>query len=96
MSSSLTWRDLLNGWCESTREGKRIAGPRPLAEFWLAGGAAALSRQNRFQVPEDDGGFSVFYVENQRVCMWAYRSDDTSDDPAVYVREHAAYWRSAW
>ena len=90
MSSRLTWRDLLSDWCENARRGERIAGPPPLVEFWLAGGAAALSRQNRFQVPEDHGGFSVFYVENQHVCTWAYRTDDASDDPAVYVCEHVA------
>jgi hypothetical protein len=42
--------------------------------------------QNRFQAPVDENGWSVFYVENQHVCTWAYRTDDPDTDPHVYVR----------
>jgi hypothetical protein len=64
--------------------------PSPLADFWVAGGARALSRQNRFQAPVDEDGYGVVYVENQRVCMWAYRTDDAAKDPEVFVRDRQA------
>jgi hypothetical protein len=58
-----------------------------LAAFLGAGGAVALSSQNRFQAPVDERGWSVFYVENQGVCSWAYRTDDQDSDPHVHVCE---------
>ena len=87
MATDFTWREVISDWCDGGRRAAPAVVPGPLEEFWLAGGAQALSRQNRFQVPADEDGYSVFYVENQHVCEWAYRTGDLSQDPAVFVRE---------
>lgn len=92
MGAVLTWREVLSDWCPGPRRTAPTDVPGTLGEFWVAGGARALSLQNRFQLPADADGYSVFYVENQHVCEWAYRSADVSDDPAVYVREPPASW----
>jgi hypothetical protein len=91
MPTDVSWREVVNDWCDRSTDAAPDGTPRPLADFWAAGGAAALSRQNRFQSPADEDGYSVFYVENQGVCAWAYRSDDAAPDPEVHVRDcHAA------
>ncbi len=87
MPTGLTWRDVVNDWCGAAGGAAPGDAPRPLADFWAAGGAAALSQQNRFHAPADEDGYSVFYVENQHVCTWAYRTDDAARDPEVYVRD---------
>lgn len=90
MSTRLTWREVISEWCEEARGAAPTGVPKPLAEFCEAGGAAVLSRQNRFQVPVNEDGWSVFYVENQYVCTWAYRTGDAAEDPEVHVRDHQA------
>jgi hypothetical protein len=87
MSATLSWREVLAQWCEPRPAIAPAPAPAPLAAFLGAGGAAALSFQNRFQAPVDEHGWSVFYVENQGVCHWAYRTDDQDADPDVYVCE---------
>ena len=49
-----------------------------------------MSNQNRFQAPVDEGGWSVFYAENQHACTWAYRTGDPDPDPQVHVHEDRA------
>ena len=90
MATGLTWRELISEWCDGPRRAAPADVPRSRGDFWVAGGATALSLQNRFQAPADEDGYSVFYVENQHVCAWAYRTGDLSQDPAVYVREPQA------
>jgi hypothetical protein len=85
-----TWRDVLAEWCVPRASFAPVEAPAPLAEFLNAGGAAALYNQNRFQAPTDEGRWSVFYVESQHVCKWAYRTGDPDPDPQVHVREDQA------
>ena len=86
-----TWRDVLAEWCVPRASFAPVHVPVPLAEFLVAGGAEALSNQNRFKAPVDEDGWSVFYVENQHVCTWAYRTGDPDEDPEVHVREDGPY-----
>jgi hypothetical protein len=81
---------VLAEWCVPRATSDPVRAAAPLAEFLTAGGAAALYNQNRFQAPVDEDGWSVFYVENQHVCTWAYRTDDPDPDPQVHVREDQA------
>ena len=83
MSAGFTWREVINDLCEGAHGAAPKGWPKPLGDFWEAGGAAALSRQNQFQAPEGEDGYSVFYVENQDVCRWAYRTGDAAEDPDV-------------
>ena len=93
VSPSLNWREILALWGTPRPSEAPASVPEPLRAFWEAGGATALSNQNRFQAPEDDDGWTVFYVENQSCCWWAYRTQDQDADPQVYIgdRDHATY-----
>jgi hypothetical protein len=68
--------------------------PPPLDRIYKAfGGAPSAFLLNRLLAPSeivDEDGFTVFYVEEQAVYLWAISSaalDD--DDPPVWCRENA-------
>ena len=73
---------------------KRLAMPRPLAEFYeLARGRHAVVFNSLPRIPEPTDGRLVFCVENQGVYLWS--TEAKGNDPAVWGRfdEPGMSWR---
>lgn len=82
------------------RDPQPVVGSEPFAlrHWWGCQRAwdVALATQNHILAREElfqENGLTVFYVENQAVCFWAYGGADP--DPMVFGRENdaSAPWR---